>query len=91
MKLSGWVRLWIVASALLASPFAFAQKGSEEDREVAMRRLILDTAEIVGFQTTSTGIQVLYRAKGPGAALVLCTWKTPAKPVASGCVVLPSQ
>ena len=55
-----------------------------------MRRLMLDTAEVVGFQTTTNGIQVLYRVQGL-ATLVLCTWKTPSKPAASGCVVLPPQ
>lgn len=90
MHLSGWTRLWIVAAALLAIPTAFAQKGSDEDREAAMRRVMLDTAEIVGFQTTASGVQVLYRVKGLGT-LVLCTWKTPSKPVASGRVALPPQ
>jgi len=88
---SGWTRLWMVAAALLASPSAVAQKASEEDKEAAMRRLLLDTAEIVGFQSTATSIQVLYRTTGLGSSLVLCTWKTPSKPVASGCVVLPPQ
>lgn len=78
--------------AALCLPDTYAQQPSDDKiSDEAFKRLLLTSSEIVGFQSTSTGIQVLYRVKFPGIELVLCTWKTPSKPVATGCVVLPPQ
>jgi hypothetical protein len=73
-----------------ASEAAAQQLADAEKRDAAVMQLVLNSAEVVGFQRSETEIQVLYRIKGYGT-LVLCSWKLKPQPTASGCISLPEQ